>query len=248
MKKNFETIFGNKAIEMTSWNGELVPKTIYKYRDWKNEYHKKIIINQDLFIPSPKNFNDPYDCKLPVSFHLLKNNKELARKYFENTIREFHPSISQIKLTKKVEEKLKHKDYEDVKFIEKINNDLIKWTQENLGIFSATAVNDNILMWAHYANNHTGICIGFDLIKLQETFNLSFGNINYVENFPEWNEALKFEWRWKQISRQIQKSKPSQKPIERRLEALETLMALDKPTSKAQLYSSWEIPPKIVYI
>ena len=27
----------------------------------------------------------------------------------------------------------------------------------------------------------------------------------YVENFPNWNEALKFEWRWKQISRQIQK-------------------------------------------
>ena len=28
----------------------------------------------------------------------------------------------------------------------------------------------------------------------------------YVENFPNWNEALKFEWRWKQISRQIQKN------------------------------------------
>ena len=26
----------------------------------------------------------------------------------------------------------------------------------------------------------------------------------YVENFPNWNEALKFEWRWKQISRLIQ--------------------------------------------
>ena len=70
----------------------------------------------------------------------------------------------------------------------------------------------------------------------------------YVENFPEWNEALKFEWRWKQISRQIQKSKPSQKPIERRLEALEKLLKLDKPTTKAQLYSEWEFPPKIVYI
>ena len=27
----------------------------------------------------------------------------------------------------------------------------------------------------------------------------------YVENFPNYNEALKFEWRWKQISRIIQK-------------------------------------------
>jgi len=70
----------------------------------------------------------------------------------------------------------------------------------------------------------------------------------YVENFPEWNEALKFEWRWKQISRQIQKSKPSQKPIERRLEALEKLLKLDKSTSKAIPYIEWEIPPKIVNI
>ena len=72
--------------------------------------------------------------------------------------------------------------------------------------------------------------------------------ICYVENFPSWNEALKFEWRWKQISRQIQKSKPAQKPIERRLEALKTLLSLDRPTSKALAYSEWEKSPSIIYI
>tara|TARA_R110002012_G_scaffold92670_1_gene224908 strand:- start:489 stop:866 length:378 start_codon:yes stop_codon:yes gene_type:complete len=70
----------------------------------------------------------------------------------------------------------------------------------------------------------------------------------YVENFPSWNEALKFEWRWKQISRQLQKSNPTQKPLEKRLEALKKLLELDKPTSKAELYSSWEIPPNVVYV
>ena len=70
----------------------------------------------------------------------------------------------------------------------------------------------------------------------------------YVENFPSWNEALKFEWRWKQISRQIQKNKPTQKPIERRLEALDKLIKLDKPTSTAKLYSEWEKQPSIVHI
>ena len=72
--------------------------------------------------------------------------------------------------------------------------------------------------------------------------------ICYVENFPSWNEALKFEWRWKQISRQIQKSKPTQKPIERRIEALKTLLSLDKPTSKAMAYSEWEKSPNVIYI
>ena len=70
----------------------------------------------------------------------------------------------------------------------------------------------------------------------------------YVENFPSWNEALKFEWRWKQISRQIQKDNPSQKPIDRRLEALNKLLKLEKPTSKAMAYSEWDNLPKIIYI
>ena len=70
----------------------------------------------------------------------------------------------------------------------------------------------------------------------------------YIENCPTWNAALQCEWRWKQISRQIQKMKPSQRPRERRLEALATLLALDRPTSKAELYTSWEKPPNVVYI
>jgi structure-specific endonuclease subunit SLX1 len=72
--------------------------------------------------------------------------------------------------------------------------------------------------------------------------------ICYVENFPNWNEALKFEWRWKQISRIIQKNNPTQKPIERRLEALDKLLKLEKSTSKAEPYNQWEIPPNVVYI
>jgi structure-specific endonuclease subunit SLX1 len=70
----------------------------------------------------------------------------------------------------------------------------------------------------------------------------------YIENFPSYNEALKFEWRWKQISRQLQKKNPSQKPIEKRLEALNILLALDKSTSKAIPYSEWILKPNVVYI
>ena len=70
----------------------------------------------------------------------------------------------------------------------------------------------------------------------------------YVENFPSWNEALKFEWRWKQLSRQIQKKQPNLKPKEKRLLALDQLLKLDKPTSKALLYSEWTNIPNIVYI
>tara|TARA_B100000424_G_scaffold270810_1_gene271220 strand:- start:2135 stop:2512 length:378 start_codon:yes stop_codon:yes gene_type:complete len=69
----------------------------------------------------------------------------------------------------------------------------------------------------------------------------------YVENFPTYNEALKFEWRWKQISRILQKKNPKQKPREKRLQALQILLDLERPTSKAMLYSEYENKPNVVY-
>tara|TARA_B100001769_G_scaffold254470_1_gene230292 strand:- start:488 stop:868 length:381 start_codon:yes stop_codon:yes gene_type:complete len=70
----------------------------------------------------------------------------------------------------------------------------------------------------------------------------------YLENCPSWNAALQCEWRWKHISRQLQKNNPKQNPKERRLEALDKLLQLDKPTSNADLYSSWPNLPNVIYI
>jgi structure-specific endonuclease subunit SLX1 len=66
----------------------------------------------------------------------------------------------------------------------------------------------------------------------------------YVTGFPDWSAALQFEWRWKQISRKLS---PSLLPLERRMKALKQLLSLEKPTSKAKLYSEWESPPEIIF-
>ena len=69
----------------------------------------------------------------------------------------------------------------------------------------------------------------------------------YVENLPTWQAALQFEWRWKQISRLIQKREPKLKPYEKRMQALKDLLNLEKSTSAAELYSSWPNPPNIIF-
>ncbi len=66
----------------------------------------------------------------------------------------------------------------------------------------------------------------------------------YVKGFPDWQACLQFEWRWKQLSRKLSKTIP---PLERRMIALDELLHLDRPTSKAKLYSEWEQSPEIVY-
>jgi structure-specific endonuclease subunit SLX1 len=65
----------------------------------------------------------------------------------------------------------------------------------------------------------------------------------YIENFPDWQAALQFEWRFKQISRKYPKK---MNPLERRIRALKDLMALERPTTKAKAYTEWENPPNVV--
>ena len=60
----------------------------------------------------------------------------------------------------------------------------------------------------------------------------------HVSGFPDNHSALQFEWRWKQLSRQ--KSYTYMDPIDRRFCALNELLLLDKPTSKAVPYSTYE--------
>ncbi|WP_368289308.1 DUF2971 domain-containing protein (plasmid) [Kluyvera intermedia] len=56
------------------------------------------------------------------------------------------------------------------------------------GIVCLTHKNDNFLMWSHYANSHTGFCIGFD-----DSFSHSIedrgveGDVVYVDSYPRYN-------------------------------------------------------------
>jgi len=65
----------------------------------------------------------------------------------------------------------------------------------------------------------------------------------HVEGFPDWQAALQFEWRWKQLTRKITSTK---KPLERRMIALKQLLALERPTTKAKAYSEWLQPPQVI--
>lgn len=67
----------------------------------------------------------------------------------------------------------------------------------------------------------------------------------HVANFPTWQAALQFEWRWKNLSRR-KDFLVIKNPIERRMTALNTLLSFDRSTSKAVPYSEWPVPPEIV--
>ena len=66
----------------------------------------------------------------------------------------------------------------------------------------------------------------------------------HVTGFPSWQAALQFEWAWKFHSRKLS---PKMKPMDRRKKALDNLLQLERPTSKAIPYSEWDEPIQVVW-
>jgi structure-specific endonuclease subunit SLX1 len=58
----------------------------------------------------------------------------------------------------------------------------------------------------------------------------------HISGFPDWQSALQFEWRWKQLTRQL---KIKMNPLERRMIALKNLLKLEKSTNAAIPFSNW---------
>lgn len=45
-----------------------IPKVLYKYRTWSNEYHKTILTENKVYLSSPRDFEDNLDCNVPEVF------------------------------------------------------------------------------------------------------------------------------------------------------------------------------------
>ena len=42
-----------------------LPSIVYKYRSWSDEYHKRFLTEREVFMASPKTFEDELDCHSP---------------------------------------------------------------------------------------------------------------------------------------------------------------------------------------
>lgn len=68
--------------------------------------------------------------------------------------------------------------------------DLCKKARTGVGIFSLSKLFNDELLWAYYADSHSGFCIGYDFEKLSELRKITASfEIAYAEKRPE----LKFE-------------------------------------------------------
>jgi len=161
----------------------LIPNTLFKYRDWSNRNHRKLISKQEIYLPRPSDFNDPFDGNIPVRWDLM-TYEECFEKNLEfiniqhkdkdqKLVREYAKKVTD-------EKTLWHPD----KIKKERPEQLAKWNSI-IGLFSLSSIPDNILMWSHYSKNHTGFVVGFDVESLLIDNQFEYIEpINYQPDYP----------------------------------------------------------------
>ena len=134
------------------------PDALYKYCMF-NEYTEEIFTHNEIYFSSPEKFNDPFDSKPRLTCEgTMKERKRYLCKQYQKK----YPKRSKEEILTDVEMEIITKGRDEI-----VLNEAMEKSREilrkKLGICCFSEKRDNILMWAHYANQHTGFCLEFDI-------------------------------------------------------------------------------------
>ncbi|MFH1993896.1 MAG: DUF2971 domain-containing protein [Pseudomonadota bacterium] len=154
---------------------------LYRYRHLNGQHRdwtKRIFTESVLRFANPSTFNDPFDCKV----HYLSSFsvEELRRQHLDRIKRRM-PDLNRKQRRAKVTQDIGA--MEPKKFLRQVTDGLQN-AVNGVGVLSLSATDRNILLWSHYAEGHTGLCLKF-LATDQTPF---FGRalpVNYVTSYPE---------------------------------------------------------------
>jgi hypothetical protein len=161
-----------------------IPKILYKYRSWGDPYHQRLLKDREVFMASPANLNDPFDASLPFRYDPTEMTPDNITKKLLQQGRLAWPGISEEELHQRAFNEQQSGKFEDDSYWKDFHEQNKIALHATFGLLSLTTQNDNLLMWAHYANCHKGFCIGLDSHVLYEAVGGSIGPVTYHENFP----------------------------------------------------------------
>ena len=147
---------------------------LYRYRSIKSEELQGIFENNEIYLPNPISFNDPFECRPNLIIHKGLISREL---YIRRLRKELRPHFN-----KRQEELYKR----EIKMILS-NKERLHKMYENfmigIGIYCLSTIKDDILMWSHYSDSHKGLCLEFDTTKEIILFGQAL-KVNYSEEYP----------------------------------------------------------------
>lgn len=161
-----------------------IPQPLYKYRVWTDPYQKKVLTDAEVYLAAAEQFNDPFDANIPYRFKDEDLTPENIFQKLWDIGKKQWPDISDAELSQKCYDRQHSGAFENGQYWKDEYEAFKQDMNDKFGILSLTSKNDNLLMWSHYANSHTGFCIGFDKFHLYNTINGSLGPVIYNDQLP----------------------------------------------------------------
>jgi hypothetical protein len=132
-------------------------KVLYKYRSMEPgtvDFTKSIVVNSKLYFATASSFNDPFDT-LPAAS--VDCSAEELERYNIALAEELLPDGSNGEKSTFIQHVTSRSHAERLEIAREALIDCAK----HGAVCSLSARPDSVLMWSHYATNHTGICLRF---------------------------------------------------------------------------------------
>lgn len=135
-------------------------ESIYKYSRFDDKEYYKDLLNNVLYFPDITQLNDPFDSQTPIRYDLCSDDE--LNKIIVRSIPHYNPGNYNDQLKRIFAKNDFHIDPQ------KMYDRLTYFITRRVGIFSMAERKDNLLLWAHYTQNHTGFCLEFDAQRLYD--------------------------------------------------------------------------------
>lgn len=145
----------------------------------KIERFFKLLNENKLYFSSPIVFNDPYDSKVNFADCSEQDILDVAKLFYKKRhtssthedCQDFAQYLRELK-----------PEFLDGKQLRAKEKEVIERGLNNSGVVCLSEINDDILMWSHYADAHKGICLVFDKEIIANDKRFILRKINYRDD------------------------------------------------------------------
>ncbi|WP_458398213.1 DUF2971 domain-containing protein [Anaerotignum sp.] len=132
---------------------------VYLYKYYSDSIEKlDAVKNQKMWYSAPCNFNDVFDCDISIDENGVFNSA-VQMIPDKRGVRPGSLMWRQLKQTIHLEIRSLRDTFESMKM--------------TMGISCLSESENSLLMWAHYANNHRGICVEYELMEINKQLGFS---------------------------------------------------------------------------
>lgn len=157
------------------------PRHLYKYMSFQSDSAesvrnlRSIVVSSNFWLTSPEDFNDPFDMK---STFLPDSDRAAVRRGLQKLGRfvKTQGLMAKADIEKSISFAMQNLD-------SVVDGDMMNRRRKHHGVTCLTPHPKSLLMWAHYAQSHRGICLQFQTSVDPGLFGTA-AKVDYSDEYP----------------------------------------------------------------